>query len=151
MNDFDFPLARIRKLRKDEEDVQAAELAEARNRADEARRAREDLQAIRDANRSILGRSHGAQNAGHLRNLEYVLEGLDRQIADANDSCLEAEEELVRSMDAFARARNRRRVLDQLRERRLADWQEALKREEQKINDEIALGRHGKRDHVAGM
>lgn len=151
MNDFNFSLARIRKLRKDEEDVQAAELAEARSRADEARRAREDLQAIRDANRSILSRSHGAQNAGHLRNLEYVLEGLDRQIGDANRSCLQAEEELVKSMDAFTRARNRRRVLDQLRERRLADWREAVKREEQKVNDEIALGRHGSGDRAARM
>lgn len=151
MNDFDFPLARIRKLRKDEEDVQAAELADARSRADEARRAREDLQAIRDANRSIISRSHGAHNAGHLRNLEYVLEGLDRQIAEATQTCTRAEEQLVSSMDAFARARNRRRVLDQLRERRLADWQEAVKREEQKLNDEIALGRYGSQDHVAGL
>lgn len=151
MNDFEFPLARIRKLRKDEEDVQAAELADARSRADDARRAREDLQAIRDANRSVLSRAHGARTAGHLRNLEYVLEGLDAQIADANTTCLAAEEDLVRSMDAFARARNRRRVLDQLRERRMADWREAVKREEQKANDEVALGRHGNQHNVAGL
>lgn len=150
MKNFSFRLERTRDFRKEQEDAQAKELAEARSELRDAERVRDDLEAVRSASRDRLRRTHVAgEAAGHLRNLEHVLEALDRRISEASSACSEAEGRVANSLEEYARARERRRMLDLLRDRRMAEWTREVRRAEQAQLDEIALTRFG-RERAAG-
>lgn len=150
MSAFKFSLEKVRRLRQAEESAKAKGLAAAHDDVEGARRAQEDLESIRDAGRARITNAHGSGSAvGHLQNLEYVLGRLDQQVDDARNQRAAAEEQLGRSMKDYREALQRRKTLDNLRERRLELWRQHQKRLEQAVNDEVALLRHG-RNAVAG-
>lgn len=147
---FRFKLQSVLDLREKAEKESAAGLARARQDADEARRAREDLEALRDAGRARLMQAHGNGGpVGHLQNLALVVESVDAHIRQADDACREADERVVESVKAFHEAFQQRRSIDQLRTRRLEEWTSEQNKFEQKTMDEVALTRHGRGDGTA--
>lgn len=151
MSRFKFRLARTHKLRQEQEDLRARALEGARAELQEAQRIRDDLRSVRIESYERLRRVHSAGgSAGHLRNLEHVLEELDRQILAASRACTVAEDQVARSLREYASARERRRMLDQIRERRHGEWARNVQRAEQEALDEIALGRFSRSRVVGG-
>lgn len=142
---FRFRLQPVLDLRAQEERQSAQGLAKARIAADEARRAREDLEALREAGRVRLAKAHGSGGpVGHLQNLAMVVGSVDAHVQAADDQCRKADEHVVESVRAYHEAFRQRRSIDQLRERRLEEWRTEQSRTEQKTMDEVALTRHGK-------
>ncbi len=142
---FRFRLQPVLDLRAQEERQSAQGLAMARVEADEARRAREDLESLREAGRVRLAQAHGSGGpVGHLQNLAMVVGSVDAHVEAAHDQCRVADERVVESVKAFREAFRQRRSIDQLRERRLEEWRTEQNRTEQKTMDEVALTRHGK-------
>ena len=142
---FRFRLQPVLDLRAQEEQQSAQGLAMARVEADEARRAREDLESLREAGRVRLAQAHGSGGpVGHLQNLAMVVGSVDAHVEAAHDQCRVADERVVESVKAFHEAFRQRRSIDQLRERRFEEWRTEQNRTEQKTMDEVALTRHGK-------
>ena len=142
---FRFKLQSVLDLRQKVEKESAAGLARARQDADEARQAREDLETLRDAGRARLIQAHGAGGpVGHLQNLALVVQSVDAHVEHADDLCREADERVVESVKAFHEAFQQRRSIDQLRTRRLEEWRTEQSKSEQKTMDEVALTRHGR-------
>jgi flagellar FliJ protein len=142
---FRFRLQPVLDLRAQEERRSAQGLAKARVAADEARRAREDLEALREAGRVRLAQAHGSGGpVGHLQNLAMVVGTVDAHVRAAADQCRKADEQVVESVKAYHEAFRQRRSIDQLRERRLEEWRTEQNRTEQKTMDEVALTRHAK-------
>lgn len=151
MSGFKFRLDPARDFRKKQEDEQARVLGQARAELVEAERARADLEEVRQASRARLRRTHAAGgSAGHLRNLEHVLEALDRKIVEAQSLCSQAEDKVASSLVDFAKARERREILDHLKERRMEEWRAEERRIEQAQIDEAALGRFGRARAAGG-
>jgi flagellar protein FliJ len=147
---FRFRLQKVLEQREETERVSAKGLAVARAEADTADRAREDLEAAREAGRVRLARAHGSGGAiGHLRNLAYVVDRVDDQIRAAAAVCEEANEHVVEKLKSYHRAFTERKTIDQLRERRLEQWREDEARSERKTMDEVALSRHARSDRRA--
>ncbi len=147
---FRFRLQSLLDLREQKERESAVDLAKARTEADDARRAKEDLESIRDAGRARLAQAHGAGGVvGHLQNLAYVVDQVDGQIDLAADACRQADEQVVESMKEYHEAFKKRRSMDQLRTRLLDKWRWEANRTEQKSIDEVAANRHGRGDTTA--
>jgi len=145
MNAFRFPLQKVLELREETERQSAADLAAARREADDARRAREDLEAVRRSSQARLAKAHGAGGAaGHLQNLSFVIGRVERQIDEANTACQEADEHVVDRMKSYRAAHTQRKTMDQLRERKFEQWQSDSARHEQRIMDEVAVNRHAR-------
>ena len=144
---FRFPLDKVLEHRKESERKSAQGLARARGEADAARRAKADLEAVREAGRTRLAEAHGSGGAvGHLQNLAYVLGQVEEQIEDADAVCQHADEQVVESIKSFQHAVQQRRTIEGLRERRLGEWRDAEVRDERKAMDDVALMRHGRPD-----
>ncbi len=142
---FRFKLQPVLDLREQKEKESAVGLARARAAADQARQAREDLEAVREAGRALLADAHGAGGpVGHLQNLALVVGSVDLHIAVAEDACRKADEEVVESMKTFQEALKDRMSMDQLRARRLEEWRTEQSKTEQKTMDEVAISRHGR-------
>jgi flagellar protein FliJ len=145
MNAFRFPLQKVLELREETERESAKDLADARRDADDARRARVDLETVRQASQSRLAAAHGVGGAvGHLQNLTYVVGKVEQQIHEAEVVCQVADEHVVERMKSYHEAHVRRKTIDQLREKKLEQWRTDLARHEQKIMDEVAVTRHGR-------
>lgn len=146
---FRFKLQSVLDLRQQKERESAVDLAKARTEADDARRAKEDLEAIRDAGRARLAQAHGAGGVvGHLQNLAYVVDQVDDQIERAADECRKADEHVAESLKEFHEAFKKRRSIDQLKTRLLDQWRWEENRTEQKSMDEVAATRHGRSDNT---
>ncbi len=142
---FHFKLQPLLDLREEKEKESARGLAEARVAADEARHARENLEAVLEAGRVRVAEAHGSGGpVGHLQNLALVVGSMDAHLAVAEDACRQADEHVERSMRAFQEALQQRRTIDHLRSRRLQQWRAEQTREEQKVMDEFAITRHGR-------
>lgn len=144
---FRFRLQSVLDLREQKERESAVDLAKARNEADAARQAKEDLEAVRDAGRACLAQAHGAGGVvGHLQNLAYVVDQVDGQIERAADACRKADEQVAESLKEYHEAFKKRRSIDQLKTRLLDQWRWEENRTEQKSMDEVAATRHGRGD-----
>jgi len=142
---FRFRLQSLLELREQGERDSARGLAQARQGAESAQRAKNDLEVARDAGRTRLARAHGAGGTvGHMQNLAYVVSRVDEQIQDADALCREAEEEVTAKLEGYHRALRDRKTIEGLRERKLGQWQTDEVRREQKDMDEVALARHGR-------
>lgn len=143
MSAFRFRLQTVLDVRQKQETESAAGLARARQDAELARMAREDLEALRDAGRARLMQAHGAGGrVGHLQNLAMVVQSVDDRVNDADDVCRQADERVVESVKAFHQAFQERRSIDQLKTRRMEEWHSQQNKTEQKTMDEVALTRH---------
>ncbi|HEX7238954.1 MAG TPA: flagellar export protein FliJ [Longimicrobiaceae bacterium] len=139
---FNFRLQRVLDLRAKREQEVAVKLAEARDRADDARRAQAALEAVRTENRERLAHAHGGgRTVGQLRSLGFVLESLDRRITDAAGVVEAADAGVHASMLEMSDAFRDRRVLDRLRERHLESWRIEEVQQDRAAMDAIALTR----------
>jgi flagellar export protein FliJ len=145
MNAFRFNLQTVLRLRQQQEEASAVGLARARSTADEARKAREDLEAVREAGRTRLSQAHGAGGpVGHLQNMALVVGSVDALLERAEVECVKADEQVEESRKAYHAAFQQRRTMDQLRTRRLEEWRTAQNKHEQQTMDEVALTRHAR-------
>ena len=76
--------------------------------------------------------------------MAFVLDQVDHQIESAESKCQEANEQVVERMKSYRQAIQRRKTLDQLRERRFDEWRAETERTERKVMDEVALTRHAR-------
>ncbi|NJD19393.1 MAG: flagellar export protein FliJ [Gemmatimonadetes bacterium] len=145
MAPFRFRLQTVLRLREHEERSSAQGVARARQGADEARRARSDLEAVREAGRARVIQAHGSgAPVGHLQNMALVGGSGDARIRDADQECVHADQRVVESVKVYQQALTQRRCMDKLRARRLEEWRSEQNRTEQQVMDEIALTRHGR-------
>jgi flagellar export protein FliJ len=139
---FKFRLQRLLELRERAEREKAVELARAEAAASAARAALDNLETVRTVGRERLHAAHGgAGTVGQLHNLAFVLEQLDRQVASAQASVAEAEQQSALVRQDLSEAHQGRRVLDRLRERHEADWRDAAEQADRQLMDDIALAR----------
>lgn len=144
---FKFRLQRLLDLREQKEREMAAGLARAEHAADAARAELANLDAVRAIGREQLHAVHATDGTvGELRNLVFVLEQLDAQVASAQASVDAAEEAAARARGELGDAFRDRRVLDRLRDRHEADFRGAADAADRQAMDAIALTRFTQTD-----
>jgi flagellar export protein FliJ len=142
-HDFRFRLAPLLDHRKEVEKDRASELASAREAEAHAQRREEDLAALEHAGRTKLrGAHHNGGPAGHLRNLEFILEQVEEQVDGAREAREAAALEVSRTLTDYSAAVMERRMLEKLRERMESSWRADAGRREQSVLDEVAVTRH---------
>lgn len=147
MTGFRFRLQTVLDLRERKELESAKGLVDARSEADMARKARKDLEAVREAGRTLLTDAHGSGGTvGHLQNMAYVLGRVDQKIEDAHAVCQQADEHVVDKVKSYHVAFQHRKTIDRLKERKFDQWRSAEIKHERKTMDEVALTRHGRDD-----
>jgi flagellar protein FliJ len=146
MSSFRFPLQRILELRTRREQALAAELARSQADAEQARDARDELRAVREANlNERAADASGTPSVGELRNSGFVVDRLDERIHLAHLALDTAEARLAERIRAFNDAVLDRRVLDRLRDRQLTQWQVEQAQIDRLAMDAIALTRFTQR------
>jgi flagellar export protein FliJ len=138
---FHFRLQRLLDLREQKEREKAVELLRAEAAMDAARTALAGLEAARESGRERLLGAQGDGTVGQLRNLAFVLEQLDRRVADAAASLAEAAQETERVREGLTEAHQERRALDRLRDRHEAEWRGHEVQADRLTMDAIALTR----------
>jgi flagellar export protein FliJ len=141
-HDFRFRLAPLLDHRKEVEKDRASELASAREAEAHAQRREEDLAALEHAGRAKLRGAHNGGPAGHLRNLEFILEQVEEQVDGAREAREAAALEVSRTLTDYSTAVMERRMLEKLRERMESSWRADAGRREQSVLDEVAVTRH---------
>jgi flagellar export protein FliJ len=141
---FNFRLQRVLELREQKEKALATRLVEAKTRADEMERARAVLAEVRSTGSQQLVAAHSVQvTVGQLRNLSFVLDRIDQQLAEASTEARAAEAQVESAQAELTAAFRDRRVLDRLREKARLQWQQAEVQADRTLMDEIALVRYG--------
>lgn len=90
----------------------------------------------------------GEVDVARLRALQLYVGGLRRAIDSGTAMLARFERELADERAKLAALTAQRKVLDKLRERRWAEHQRQIRREEQALNDEIALRRYPRETSV---
>ncbi|HEX6630203.1 MAG TPA: flagellar export protein FliJ [Gemmatimonadaceae bacterium] len=138
---FQFRLQRLLDLREQKEREKAVELLRAEAAMDAARVALAGLESARESGLARLLGAQGDGTVGQLRNLAFVLEQLDRRVADAAATLDAAAEETARVRESLTEAHQERRALDRLRDRHEAEWRGHEVQEDRATMDAIALTR----------
>ena len=140
---FRFSLQRVLELKARREEAAATELARTRAGAEEARCAREGLEAAKEEGvRQAMGARHGGKpTVGELRNAGFLLQQMEGRIEHARQAESAAEAKVEASMAALTAASQERRVLDRLREKHLEGWQAEQSHADRQTMDAIALTR----------
>ena len=139
---FKFRLQRLLELREQKERDRALALAQAEAARDAARQALTAMETTRAEGLARLHAEHGAEHTvGQLRNLGFVLEQLDRQLAVASAAVSAAETQTEARRQELGAAHTERRVLDRLRERHEGEWREEAVQADRQTMDAIALAR----------
>ena len=139
---FRFRLQRVLDLRARTERDAATALVSAQEAADAARDAQRQLERQR-AELAAAQRTPDAVGAsvGELRNLGFLLERMDVQVAGAAEAAAAAEGARQEREDALRAAFRDRRTLDRLRERHQDAWRAGEAAQDRALMDEIALTR----------
>src|SRR5690349_19482225 len=122
MNAFKFRLQPVLELRERDEKQAGVKLADAENRADEARVAKQALEAIREKGAAAMHVAH-APTIGQINTIGYVLEQLTHHIADAQTRVAAAEQVVTQARADLTSALQARRVLSKLRDKHFENWQ----------------------------
>lgn len=139
---FKFRLQTILELRARNEERTAAQLADSRHRADEARAEKRSVEDALSAGLARIASIRGAPSpVGEMRSRAYVLAQLDERVARASVSVARAEETVRKDQEEYTLAFRERRVLDRLRERREEEWRAEEERTELTAMDGVALAR----------
>jgi flagellar export protein FliJ len=141
MGAFKFRLQSVLDVRQQAERESAARLAEAENRADEARTAQRALESIRESGAEAMHAAHATQTIGELRTMGYVLEHLGHHISDAQARVAAAEQVVAQARGHLTTALQARRVLSRLRDKHFENWKNEDNAQEMKQMDEFALAR----------
>lgn len=142
---FRFRLQRILELRERKQRDAASALANAQASADEAREEQARIEAAREALADAtapapLPGMPGA-TVGSLRNLHFLLERLDNDLASAASATEAAEQHVAKREDELRTAFRERRTIDRLREKHQEAWRANESAADRQKMDEIALTR----------
>jgi len=141
MGAFKFRLQSVLELREQSERESAAKLAEAENKADDARMAQKALETIRESGAEAIHSAHATQTVGQIRTIGYVLDQLNHHIADAQTRVAAAEQVVTQARSDLTSALQARRVLSRLRDKHFESWKVEDNAQEMKQMDEFALAR----------
>lgn len=145
MTSFRFRLDPLLDHRREEEKDRAREVVSARSAEEVLRRREADLRALQESGRALLrGAHHSGGPAGHLRNLEFILERVEEEAVGAGEERRAAEARLNATMQEYSRAVQARQVLERLKERRQESWRSDAERRAQGTLDEQAVIRHAR-------
>lgn len=148
---FKFRLQRLLDLRTAHERAKSVEMVRADAECDATRATLASLEAVRDDGRTkLLAPAGGEGTVGQLRNLAFVVEQLDRQVASAATAVTAAESAAAIVRQDLSTAHVERRVLDRLRDRHVAGWREAESQADRQTMDGIALTRFTQRATPTG-
>jgi flagellar protein FliJ len=137
-----FSLQRVLDLKEHAEQAVAVRLKEARAGADAARRQEEAIEARREAvARQRMDAHSQASTVGHLQNVSYVLEQLERQLREAQGAVRSADARVSQCLAEYHAASRERKVLDRLRERHQEAAQAEAVQADRKTMDGVALSR----------
>ena len=139
---FRFRLQRVLDMRARTERDAATALVSAQEAADAARDEQLRLERQREQ-LSAAQRTPDAAGAsvGELRNLGFLLERMDEQVAGAAQLTAAAEGTVLAREDALRAAFRDRRTLDRLREKHQDAWRAGEIAQDRALMDEIALTR----------
>jgi flagellar export protein FliJ len=140
MGAFKFRLQSVLELREQSEREAAGKLADAENKADEARIAQRALESIRQSGAEAMHTAH-APTVGQMKTIGYVLEQLNHHIADAQTRVAAAEQVVTQARTDLTSALQARRVLSRLRDKHFENWKAEDNAQEMKQMDEFALAR----------
>jgi flagellar export protein FliJ len=140
MGAFKFRLQSVLELRERDERDAGVKLADAETKADEARVAKQALEAIREKGAAAMHVAH-APTIGQINTIGYVLEQLGHHIADAQTRVAAAEQVVTQARAELTSALQARRVLSKLRDKHFENWQKEDNAQEMKQMDEFALAR----------
>lgn len=139
---FRFSLQKILELRAAQEQKSAAALGAAQERAQTARRDREELAAVLAMMQSELHREAGAaRSVGELQHHSATVARLQARVARAAEQVSAAEADVSQSDEAYRAAVRDRHVLDRLKARYGELWRAAAARGELSEMDAAALSR----------
>lgn len=142
MNGFNFKLQKVLDLRERKERETARELTDARRRVEDAERARRMLESVRQQRREELAEAHGVgRSVGQLWTASLLLERLQDAIEAADNTVLRAHRDMLQCEEAFTSAVMERRVLSELRRRKLDAWKVERSAADRKEMDDIAISR----------
>ncbi|MEO8633728.1 MAG: hypothetical protein ABI587_00485 [Gemmatimonadales bacterium] len=142
MKRFAFRLERLLQLREAAERERARELGVAlREEADRRADAVAGDARLADARAQRTASGHGVVRAGTLQNLDLAVGALARESKALSDIHERSLDKVELERGQFEQARMAKRVLERLREQRLAAWHEAYGQWEQGQMDESASQR----------
>lgn len=143
---FKFRLQRILELREQHEQSKARALASARDSADAAHRAMEEIVNLRDhSKQQISATASSGPRIGHLHQLGFVLASLDERVLLAADAAKLADSEVQNAQRMLEEAARDRRVLDRLKARHAETWHADKALKDRVAMDEIALAQFSRR------
>ncbi len=138
---FRFRLERLLDLRRAKEGAAQRALAEARRAVEEeARRLAELLAEEEQGRRAARELRQGVLDLGALRRQDGYHDAIERRIRTSRERLRELGTIEQEKRQALTEAMKAVKVLERVRERRLAEWTRAEEREERKFLDEVALG-----------
>jgi flagellar protein FliJ len=137
---FRFRLQQVLDLREKQERHLATQLVAALDAEQAAKSALEGLRAERDAGGERTQDGRG-RSVGELTNLAFIMQQLDGQITDANDTVSAANNSVSQVKEALTAAFKDRRVLDRLRERHEETYRVTAEQTDRRAMDDIALSR----------
>lgn len=143
---FRFRLQRVLELRQEAEQAASRTLGIARDAADEARRAQDEIADLHETSRKEIGATQQREpRVGHLQQLGVVLQSLETRLESAVEQVQAADGVVADAQSKLELAARDRRVLDRLKERHLTVWRAEEAQKDRLQMDEIALARFGRK------
>lgn len=143
---FKFRLQRILELREQHEQAKARAVASARNSAETAHRAKDEIASLRDhSKQQITTTANSGPRIGHLQQLGFVLASLDERVLLAADAAKLADGDVQKAQAVLDDAARDRRVLDRLKSRHADTWRAERAHQDRVTMDEIALAQFSRK------
>ena len=143
---FKFRLQRILELREQSEQAKARTLASARDSADAAHRAKDEIANLRDHSKQHINTTaNSGPRIGHLHQLGFVLASLDERVLLAADAAKLADDDVRNAQGMLEEAARDRRVLDRLKSRHAETWRAESAHKDRLAMDEIALAQFSRK------
>ncbi len=143
---FKFRLQRILELREQHEQAKARALAGARESAEAAHRAKDEMASLRDHSKQQMSTTaNSGPLIGHLHLLDYVLASLDERVLLADDAAKLADHDVQNAQGLLEAAARDRRVLDRLKSRHTDTWRAESAHRDRVAMDEIALAQFSRK------
>ena len=143
---FHFRLQRVLELRQEAEQAASRTLGVARDAADEARRAKDQLADLHETSRREIGATQQREpRIGQLQQLGVVLQSLETRLESAVEQVQAADAVVADALSKLELAARDRRVLDRLKERHATVWRAEEAHKDRLQMDEIALARFGRK------
>ena len=143
---FKFRLQRILELREQHEQAKARALAGARESAEAAHRAKDEMASLRDHSKQQMSTTaNSGPLIGHLHLLDYVLASLDERVLLADDAAKLADGDVQNAQGLLEAAARDRRVLDRLKSRHTDTWRAESAHRDRVAMDEIALAQFARK------